>query len=385
MKNNLSLILLVVLCAGCSKQSVQAAVPASGTSAPAAAAPAAKPDRRLANALRVQKIDIMDANGFEKPMAASFGFMPVGWRAQGGVQWGQQYACTNGYAFNWSAASPDGTQAIAILPQEGWATNNYGGGGGSPGCANAAITSVQQYIGNRLMRLKPGAHITGYRARPDIAGKLSAVNSRVPTAMGEMRTWVEAGEALFSFNEKGRAMSGVMSAAVVFSMSRMRGVSPGQTMDALSGNSLPAYLAVAPEGQLNLAFMEAIRQSFLPNPQWNARISGHNNAIANVALQENAKRSRIITETNDYISRLRQETAATRAESDDRRQREFSEVIRGTETYDNPNAPGGRVELSNLYDHAWQLNDGTYVLSNDAGFDPWKDLGVEGKRLQATK
>ena len=31
------------------------------------------------------------------------------------------------------------------------------------------------------------------------------------------------------------------------------------------------------------------------------------------------------------------------------------------------------------------LTDGTYVLSNDAGFEPWRDLGVEGKRLEATK
>jgi len=43
------------------------------------------------------------------------------------------------------------------------------------------------------------------------------------------------------------------------------------------------------------------------------------------------------------------------------------------------------VELSGYYDHAWRLNDGTYVLSNDAGFDPWKDLGVQGQRLEATK
>ena len=33
--------------------------------------------------------------------------------------------------------------------------------------------------------------------------------------------------------------------------------------------------------------------------------------------------------------------------------------------------------------HAWRLNDGSYVLSNDATFEPWRDLGVEGHRLEA--
>ena len=33
-----------------------------------------------------------------------------------------------------------------------------------------------------------------------------------------------------------------------------------------------------------------------------------------------------------------------------------------------------------MYDHAWRLNDGTYVLSSDSNFEPWRDLGVEGKR-----
>ena len=54
---------------------------------------------------------------------------------------------------------------------------------------------------------------------------------------------------------------------------------------------------------------------------------------------------------------------------------EFSETIRGTETYNDDNAAGGQVELSNLYDNAWRLNDGTYVLSDDANFEPYRDLG----------
>lgn len=74
-----------------------------------------------------------------------------------------------------------------------------------------------------------------------------------------------------------------------------------------------------------------------------------------------------------------------RAQSDARRQREFGEAISGVETYDDPNAAGGQAQLSSLYNHAWRLNDGSYVLSNDANFEPFRDLGVEGRQLERTQ
>lgn len=368
--------------------SAGAAMP-GGRAAPATGGPPTQPQgtqrRGLpANALRVQLVEIIDRNGFERPIPAAAGFIPVGWKTQGGVQWGQQFMCTNGYNVDWVASSPDGSQSIAVLPQRRWETNNYGGQPSTPGCIGAAIQSAQQYLAQVVAGVGRGARVTGYRPRPDIAVKFAQFNSRTPSAMGEMRTRVEAGEAQFAYMDKGREMRGVVSSAVIFSLSRMNGAGMG-TMEALTGFALPGFAATAPSQDFKPEFVEALRQSFLPNPSWEARIARHNNAIAQVAARESARRSRIISETNDYVSRLRMETAAVKAQSDERRQREFGEAIRGTETYDDPDAPGGRVELSGMYDHAWRLNDGTYVLSSEAGFDPWRDLGVEGKRLDATK
>lgn len=363
-------------------------VTVSGTSASAQAG-AARPPRSTKRGLppgafHVQRVEIVDHNGFDRPIPASFGLIPIGWRTRGGVQWGQQFLCTNGYAVDWSASSPDGRHSIAVLPQEKWEANNYGAGVSTPGCAVAAISSVRQYVENRVVRLFAGARIVDYRDRPDLAAKFAQLNSSTPMPMGELRTWVEAGEVLFDFAQQGQAMRGALAAVAVFSLSRTSGLAMGQTMDALTGTALPAFLATAPQGELNLRFTEAIRQSFLPNPEWEARIAGHNLAIARVTQQEVAKRSRMTAEYADYVSRIRRETADARAASDERRQREFSELIRGTETWEDADAPGGQVELSGLYDHAWRLNDGTYVLSADANFDPWRDLGVEGRRLEPT-
>ena len=365
-----------------------AAQVAGGASAPGDEAeirPARTAKRGLPpGSFHVQRVEIVDHNGFDRPMPASFGLVPIGWRTRGGVQWGQQFMCTNGYAVDWSASSPDGAQMVAVLPQEKWEANNYGAGVSTPGCASASIGSVRQYLDNRVARLFAGARPVDYRTRPDLAAKFAQLSSSTPMPMGELRTWVEAGEVLFDFEQQGRAMRGALAAVAVFSLSRTAGLAMGQSMDALTGTALPAFLATAPRGELNLRFTEAIRQSFLPNPEWEARIAGHNLAIARVTQQEVAKRSRMTAEYNDYVSRIRREAADARAASDERRQREFSELIRGTETWDDADAPGGQVELSGLYDHAWKLGDGTYVLSADAGFDPWRDLGVEGRRLDRT-
>ncbi|MEX0643965.1 MAG: hypothetical protein WD076_01540 [Parvularculaceae bacterium] len=333
------------------------------------------------NAIHLEPAVIVDATGFEQPMGAATLFIPKGWRAEGGVFWGQEFMCTNGYAFNWRATSPDGLKTIAILPQERWEANNYGAPPSTPGCQLAPYTNVQQFLEGLVQRAKPGARVVDYRARPDLASEFSRLNSQTPTAMGEMRTWVEAGEILVAFNEEGRDMQGTVAAVAVFNLMHTNPVSGMGAMDAITGATFPAYAATAPNGELNFEFVEAIRRSIKVNPQWDQRINNHNAAIGRVALEESRKRAQIINETNAEISRIRQETWNAQQESADRRAREFGELIKGVETYSDANAPGGQVELSHMYDNAWRLNDGSYVLTNDKSFEPYRDLGVDGRKL----
>jgi hypothetical protein len=74
-------------------------------------------------------------------------------------------------------------------------------------------------------------------------------------------------------------------------------------------------------------------------------------------------------------------TWQSRSESMDRQQRETIEGIRGVETYNDPHY-GGTVQLSNQYQHAWQLRDGSYLLTDDPSFDPARALNIQGTRLR---
>ena len=66
---------------------------------------AAPPPKAAPRTVRMEPAVVIDATGFEKPMAAATLFVPHGWRTEVGVQWGQEFLCTNGYAFRWSATS----------------------------------------------------------------------------------------------------------------------------------------------------------------------------------------------------------------------------------------------------------------------------------------
>lgn len=402
----------VALVAGCGKNAAKQEAQDLADASAAGGQPAAEFDRpkdagaaniRAERApgsyMRFDRGVIVDSTGFAEPTAVASLFIPYGWRTQGGVFWGQQFMCTNGYNFEWSATAPDGLSGVAVVPHTKWENNDYGAAATTPGCSSAPYSSVREYLQALAPQARPGAQVIEYRDRPDI---LKAVGGggvqRTPMPMGESRLWTEAGEVTISFEQNGRPMRAVLAAAVNFSAMisdyssmyandpTIQGAPIGQTrMSTLSAYANPGWFAYGPADSFNPALFEAIRSSIRPNPQWAAKIANHNAQIGRVAIEEGRKRAAMIAESNAEISRIRQEVWDNQQESADRRAREFGEMIKGVETYADADAPGGQVELSHFYNNAWRLNDGTYVLSNDAGFDPWQDLQVEGKKLEAVR
>lgn len=355
--------------------------------------------RRTHNYLRFDRGLIVDQTGFAQPVAAASLFVPYDWRVEGGVLWGREHLCTNGYNFDWRATAPDGSSGIAIFPQSRWENNSYGAGASTPGCAIAPFANARSYIEAVSERIRPGARVLEYRERPDLLADAPAPQ-RTPMPMGEIRTWTEAGEAIVGWNENGRAMRGSVAARVSFQSSLTDtsgmmandpaaafGVQPvGPTrMQSLAAFAEPGWFAFAPDGQFNEAYFEMMRRSIAPNREWANAIAGHNSRIARVALDESRKRAQMIAATNEEISRIRQETWTMRQESAERQLREFGELMKGVETYSDAGAPGGQVELDHTYKDAWRLNDGSYILSNDPMFDPNRDLQIEARRLDPVR
>lgn len=241
---------------------------------------------------------------------------------------------------------------------------------------------MKQYLQALVARVQPGARVTGVVAREDLRKQFTQLESRTPMPMGESRVWVEAAEIRFTHGKGDAERVGTIAAVAVFSLLRNDpGLGTG-TFDALTGSTYPAYATSAPAKLHDPALCEAIRASVRVDPDWERRIARHDQAIGRVALEEGRKRAEMIARSNDEIARIRNAAWESSQISADRRARDFADALRGVQSYRDESAPGGSVALTNTYSHAWRLNDGSYVLSNDSGFDPWRDLKVEGKKLE---
>lgn len=333
------------------------------------------------DAVRLAPTAIVDWYGFQQPMVAATMFVPYGWTAEGGIAWGDAYACTNGYAYNWRAKSKDNARGVAILPQQRWEWN-AAGKPGKIGCAIAQIDNVADYIQTVIAQVRPDARIIKTYQRHDLERQFARLNSEADTGFQFTQTRIHAGEAIIEFTENQRKLRGVATAAVLFTYIRTGGTSYGVTTENWIGYALPTYVAYAPVSEFNYAFFDGIRRSFTPDPQWEKRISGHNATIGRINREGIMKRAEISSQTYEAIRKMSKQAWDRQQVSADRRMREFSEYIRDVETYDDPKSDLGKVELDSGFAHAWRLDDGTYVLTNDHIFNPAKTMGQFGEEIK---
>ena len=340
---------------------------------------------REAGTLRAKLVNVMDTQGFEQPLVAFSILVPTSWHPEGGIVWnpGASPCGGMGYNYQWHATSADGRFGVFVVPTMTWRFNTSGMPG-SDGCPNTQITNIGEYLQFVVERYRQGAQILDYRPRPDLAEGFKHMNSVTPMPLGELRNWVEAGEVLIAYTNGGVDTRETVAAVVAFNLLRSEPVAGMPAADYLSGGSFPGFAAFAPAGQLNFQFTEAIRKSVRPGPEWSRRIAQHHAKMSGIALKGAADRAAILRQHYKDMDRMRAESWKSWNESSDRMHREATETIRGVETYNDP-YHGGTVELDSTYENAWQLDDGSYVLTNDPSFEPYRVFGQDGQRLQAAE
>ncbi len=350
----------------------------------------------LPNGMQLAKI--IDRNGFEKPMVAYVKEIPAGWRTEGGVNWQMNNTgCGKTTpSLEWRATSPDGASAVTILPAEQWTGHNLPYQV-STTCPNMQITDTKQFITQYAQRLRPGARILDYRDR---TSDIKELQSQLPAPQrdpygGETRMWAGAGQALVGYNMNGAEMREIIGTAVIFSQMRSPDPMRGGSTDFLSIMAMPGFAMRAPDGKLDFEFAEKIRTSGKINPEYDRKLAAYHARNNKIQADSNAKisainrkgvadRSAIIAQTSDEIRQMQMDTFNNKMATDDRIQRETSEAIRGVETY-NDNYYGGTVELDYNYDHAWQLDSGDIVQSNDPNFNVYENTGQFGTEMEVTE
>ncbi|MGH8017635.1 MAG: hypothetical protein ACREIA_04990 [Opitutaceae bacterium] len=244
--------------------------------------------------------------------------------------------------------------------------------------------NARDYLSWYVQRERPGARILDYRERPEFAKTLAHLEHSETTAFGDLRNWVEGGEVLIAYEMQGRDMRETLALSVYFLLNRMPGVYPGEIREFLTITTLPGFAARAPHGQLDFRLAETIRQSMKADPQWSAAMAEHNQKMAGIAAKGAADRHAIRMQTNREIAAINQQSYENRQASMDRIHEKTIQTIRGVDTYLDPSS-NERIELPNTHDNVWRLNDGSFILTDDSSFQPNRDLGIEGRQLEAAK
>jgi len=364
---------------------------AAALAALALGVPSSSAQQQPGGGIRVKQVAAMDNNGFDRPLPAFSLMVPFDWKTEGGVVWARDPCNAMGYNFAFEASSPDRAFGVSVLPTASWSAY-YGMPAPQSGCAQADIRSADAFLQWYVPRLVPGARLLDYRPRPDLLKEAGVSASQTALGGGAYtETAADAGEVLVAFESEGRQLRGSVAAVIVLwhshfpgSPSMMAGVPGTPDMDVFGGSSLPAFGAFAPDGALDLRTAELIRKSIVPGAEWSRRIAEHRAVINRQNRQTATNIGNIQAQTSREIGDMISKGYRDRSAVQDRMHRESVEAIRGVETYDDP-YNGGTVQLDNTYDHAWQLNDGSYVLTDDPSFNPHATLGQDGQELTPTQ
>jgi hypothetical protein len=345
-----------------------------------------------AGALHVQRLEIIDSQGFEKPMLAATIMVPAGWAGKAQVAWNPEQRCGPSHQLLAQAQAPDGVGVIQLRPGEMWAATDMGGTAGD--CPAGNFRDVKSYLMAWVQRNRPGARWLDFRPRPERSQPETQNN--MPGFNTRRR--VEGGQALIAYKVDGREMRETLGTAVTIVQSQMAGLQGG-VVNSLHGQAHGVLAWRAPEGQLDFRQFDAVWASYRSDPAWKARIDrgygqmaaenqatqvqiGQINAeTSRQTLAEIARRGELATQSRAEIAAINNGTWQAGQASQDRRQTDAVRTIREVEAYRDPRGGNAVIELPGHYAHAWQLRDGSYLLTDNPQFNPARDAGQPGTAL----
>ncbi len=342
----------------------------------------------------MQSATIMDTTGFGQPMPAMQIDIPQGWSMQGGVERNRSVECIgNTYAFNWAASSPDGMHGISLFPGLTWQVESAPAGlvALNP-CPAAPMRSAREYLEFLAQQSRPAARVLDYRARPELADAIRASQPTQNNGPAQLR--FDSGELLIGYEVQGIPMRESMVATIT--ISELQGT-------VVAWSDVPISLR-APDGLLDFSVLEHVRGSSRLQKRWGEQLmtwsrqavetlnqrqirsiqEWHSRRMAEINLAGMTARHQLRMDTINEIGRINNQIVASNDASSARQHEAFKDYIQEVQPWRDPNS-GQQVDLSIHYSNAWQLGDGRQFLTNDTNFDPNRDLGITGYRLEPAR
>ncbi|MCB9385118.1 MAG: hypothetical protein H6509_10910 [Bryobacterales bacterium] len=353
---------------------------------PVTQAPQTAPAPSQANGqvMRLKQFEIMDPTGFGRPVVAATLLAPSDWKLEGGVRWSIQSNCPSDMVSNAvRLTSPDGKMGFEIFPNymAQWSDDpSYNQlvmqaqqMGGAAGCPLAQPMDAQTFV-SRIFApgFRQGAQVVDAQDNRDVAAEAYQKVAAQQTPGSGTRVDIDAMRFRIAYGDQ--------EEWIVTTLARM--TSPGMTLGGVVNNYITFTDRVigfrAPRGQLdaNQALFGTMIASIRVNPQWQQAINNTFRKIAQINAQgardrarSAAETSRIIAQTGDEIREMSAQSWRRQQDSQDRVANQWSQTMRGVETYTDPGT-GSSWELESGYNRVWKTSGDEFLLTNDVNFDP---------------
>jgi hypothetical protein len=328
--------------------------------------------------VRLERVSVSDpAAGGE-----AFTFLkPSGWTVEGGVVWRHDLANLASSAIQvWNPGGVEGIEVFPIVPyawQDGGITFFPQGEIYLGGVVQPPIFEPNEFIGRIILPAFRGhlnPRIIDWSETPGVSDEVA----RSVQEAGISKT-VRSGRVRVEYSLDGTQVHEDFYVTLVFSQSPLGpfilwGPERLYSFRAQRGELdevSPLLHTVASSTQVNRRWLNEYLQ--VVNLWEKGQLQG---------IRSAGEISRYIARVSDEIQAITTETFERQQSTNDRVSRQYSELIRGVEHYDDP-FMSEEVELPSGYDFVWASETGEYILSNNALLDPNPGSIVNWQRLRA--
>lgn len=307
--------------------------------------------------------------------------VPADWQVQGGVVWRIEMA--NLASVIMRVFAPNGSAMLETYPNIPFTWDQNGIFGFSPGSiylgqiVHAPIWDAAAYVQQIILpqfRRGINARVVARQELADVAQQ-TATNVYEPG----LNKRVLAERVRVEYEYGGQWYEEDFYPVLVFAQSPMMPTGVIWITDRMF-----SFRAVKGTIDAHAPLLHSIISSIRVNPTWFAqymRVFEMWQRGQMEAIRSAGELSRYLARTSDEISAAYQQAWENQQRSQDRLSRQYSEYIRGVETYSDPYA-GRDVQLPSGYTNYWVSANGEYLLSNQAGFNPnvgstqnWQQMG----------
>jgi hypothetical protein len=347
--------------------------------------------------LRLKKVQIIDpgAANVQTALPAFDLLIPTSWNFKGTVNFGGgKGGCfADFFAVSWEATSADGSIAFQGAPNYSWQYTDDAvelrklndpnrralGAGGKP-CPISKPLRAEDYFRQNVLSSLPASTVISVEQFPELNQIARKQMGLPPSDAGNGGTRTEAIRVRTEFQKDGAPTEAWLALAVV---TRIYPVGRGLFYDC---HAIDFVALRAPKGKLdaNDKLFKVMTSSIRPEPQWQAYSNGIIAKYYKIEAQKEAAEDQAWADLQNRITQTILDVTANQTRGSQNSFIGADQGIRGVQTFRDPST-GKTVELSNLYDNAWNNGTNEYLMSDDPNFNPNGHVNGSWNQLQVVR